>query len=135
MATLDYALLAEYARVDPSGLLTVVGASFDRVQASSPGAAQQVFVALRVLLDEQEAPADFNVRVQPPSRQFTIEFTGTAARNEQATVLDGQVAVILVMGVTVPLPEAGRYVVTVTLSGQQAKALPFVVDLPPSSSA
>lgn len=34
MASLDYALLAEYARVDASGLLTVVGGSFDRVTVS-----------------------------------------------------------------------------------------------------
>ncbi|MGH3813059.1 MAG: hypothetical protein ACRDUV_11460 [Pseudonocardiaceae bacterium] len=29
MATLDYALLAEYARIDPAGLVTIVGGSFD----------------------------------------------------------------------------------------------------------
>jgi transposase len=57
VATLDYALLAEYARIDPAGLVTIVGGSFDRVQATSISGAQQTYVVMRVLLDESEEAA------------------------------------------------------------------------------
>ena len=64
MATLDYALLAEYARIDPAGLVTIVGGSFDRVQATSTSGAHQMYVVMRVLLDESEGAASFEVSVR-----------------------------------------------------------------------
>lgn len=131
LATLDYALLAEFARIDAAGLLTVVGASFDRVQAPGPGAGQQMAVVLRVLLDEGESSADFQVNIEPPNVQFTMSFTGTAERNDQAVPVDGHIAVSLALGVTVPLPAAGRYVVAVSLGETVVKTLPFVVEFPP----
>jgi hypothetical protein len=47
-ATLDYTLLAEYACIDPAGLVTIVGGSFDRVQATSTSGAQQTYVAANI---------------------------------------------------------------------------------------
>lgn len=49
MATLAYALLAEYARIDLAGLVTIVGGSFDRIQATNTSGAQQTYVLMRVL--------------------------------------------------------------------------------------
>lgn len=132
MATLDYALLAEFARVDAAGLLTVVGASFDRLQAPGPGTGQQMAVVLRVLLDEDEPAADFQVNIEPPNFQFTISFTGTAERNDLAVPVDGHIAVSLALDVTVPLLAAGRYVVSVSLGETVVKRLPFVVEFPPA---
>lgn len=128
VATLDYALLAEYARVDPSGLLTVVGASFDRVQAQNEKAAHQVFVALRVLLDEAESSVDFEITVRPPSEVFSLALSGHSERNPDAIPVDGKVAVVVTAGMLVPLPEPGRYVVSVTLSDGQHRELPFIVE-------
>lgn len=128
MAILDYALLAEYARVDAAGLLTVVGASFERVQAQSPGAAQAMSVALRILLDEAESGADFDVQIRPPSGQYALGFSGTAARPTNPVIVDGRAAVILVLGIAVPLVEAGVYSVVVTLSDETVKTVPFVVE-------
>jgi hypothetical protein len=128
VATLDYALLAEYARVDAAGLLTVVGGSFDRVQAGNSTAAQQLFVALRVLLDESEQPSDFEITVRPPSGQFSIGISGQAAPNAAAVPVDGTVAVVITVGVLVPLPEVGRYVVSVTLAGREQRELGFIVE-------
>lgn len=121
-------MLAEFARVESAGLLTVVGASFDRVQAPAVGGGQQVFVAMRVLLEEGEASADFDVQVMPPSEQFRLGFTGSAEPNEQTVVVDGRRAVLLALGVGVPLPEAGRYTVSITLDGTLVKVMAFVVE-------
>ena len=55
MPTLDYVIMSEFARIDPSGLVTIVGGSFDRVQAPERGVGQQLFVTLRALLEEADA--------------------------------------------------------------------------------
>jgi len=128
VATLDYAILAEYARVDAAGLLTAVGASFDRVSAAGPGSGQQMFVALRVLLDSSEESADFQIDVRPPSGQYSIGFTGRTVPNAEARPVDGKVAVVVAIGVMVPLPEAGRYSVTVALGDGERRELPFLVE-------
>jgi hypothetical protein len=80
VATLDYALLAEYARIDPAGLVTIVGGSFDRVQATSTGGAQQTYVVMRVLLDESEETTSFEVSVEPPNKAYAPQLAGTAIR-------------------------------------------------------
>lgn len=129
MATLDYALLAEYARVDSAGLLTVVGGSFDRVRAAGPAAAQQVFLALRVLVDEDEDPVQIDIKVQSPGGEYELGMSGLAERNANAQPVDGRVNVMLAFGVVVPLSSAGRYVVRVALSGEVVRDLPFVVEM------
>jgi hypothetical protein len=129
MATLDYALLAEYARIDPAGLVTIVGGSFDRVQATSTSGAHQTYVVMRVLLDESEGAASFEVSVEPPNRAYALQLTGTAARNPAAVPVDGRVGVTLTIGFMVPIVVAGRYVARVSVEGQPVQDLPFVVDI------
>lgn len=129
MATLDYALLAEYARIDPAGLVTIVGGSFDRVQATRTSGAQQTYVVMRVLLDESEEAASFEVSIEPPGKNYTLQVAGTAARNPAAVPVDGRVSVTLAIGLMVPIVAAGRYVARVSLEGKPVQDLPFVVDL------
>jgi hypothetical protein len=129
VATLDYALLAEYARIDPAGLVTIVGGSFDRVQATSTSGAQQTYVVMRVLLDESEEAVSFEVSVEPPSKAYALQLAGTAERNPAAVPVDGRVGVTLVIGFMVPIVAAGRYVARVSLDGQPVQDLPFVVDI------
>jgi hypothetical protein len=66
VATLDYVIVSEYACIDSSGLVTIVGGSFDRVQAPKPGAGQQLFITLRVLLEETETSVPFKIKVALP---------------------------------------------------------------------
>lgn len=129
MASLDYALLAEYARVDPSGLITIVGGSFDRVQASGPNVGQQLFVAMRVLLDEGEDGAALEVRVSAPNGEYELGMSAAAQRNPDAQPVDGRVNIMMAMGVLAPLPSSGRYSVKVVLNGQPVRELPFIVEL------
>lgn len=129
MATLDYALLAEYARIDPAGLVTIVGGSFDRVQATSTNGAQQTYVVLRVLLAESEEAVSFEVSVEPPNKAYALQIAGTAERNPAAVPVDGRVGVTLTIGLMVPIVAAGRYVARVSLEGQPVQDLPFVVDI------
>jgi hypothetical protein len=127
VASIDYVLLAEYARVDAAGLLTVVGASFDRVHASDSAARQQVYVVMRVLLDEDDEPAPAVVTLSSPSGHLSIRLGGMAVRSEAAVSVDGKVAVITVMGIVVPLEELGKYTVTAAV-GDDVRKVPFVVE-------
>lgn len=99
MATLDYALLAEYARIDPAGLVTIVGGSFDRVQMSGTSEWQQTYVVMRVLLGESEEDAPFEISIDPPNESYSLKFAGTTSRNPVAAPVDGQFGV---MGSSVP---------------------------------
>ncbi len=121
VATLDYALLAEYARIDPAGLVTIVGGSFDRVQTTSTSGVQQTYVVMRVLLDESEEAASFEVSVEPPNMAYAMQLAGTAVRNPAAVPVDGRIGVTLTIGLMVPIVVAGRYVVRVSLEGQPVK--------------
>ncbi|MGI9002155.1 MAG: DUF6941 family protein [Pseudonocardia sp.] len=129
MASLDYALLAEYARVDASGLLTVVGGSFDRVTASGPNAGQQLYVALRVLLDHDEDRVPLEVRVSSPGGEYELGMSAVAEPNRSAEPVDGRFNIMMALGVVAPLPVAGRYAVRVSLDGKLERELPFVVEL------
>ncbi|HVE96625.1 MAG TPA: hypothetical protein VNA67_06535 [Pseudonocardiaceae bacterium] len=129
MATLDYALLAEYARIDPAGLVTIVGGSFDRVQTASTSGVQQTYVVMRVFLEESEEAASFEVSVEPPNMAYAMQLAGTAVRNPAAVPVDGRVGVTLTIGLMVPIVAAGRYVARVSLEGQPVQDLPFMVDI------
>lgn len=127
MAKLDYAVLAEYARIDAGGLVTIVGGSFDRVQAPTAGGVQQMYVALRVLLGEGDGDVPFDVKVIAPAGQYEIGLSGVAGRGDGAEPTDGFHAFVAAVGVGAPLPVAGRYVVQILLQGEVVRELPFVV--------
>jgi hypothetical protein len=128
VASLDYVIMSEFARLGPSGLVTIVGGSFDRLQAPQRGAGQQLFVTLRALLEETETSALFEVKVRPPTGQFEIKVTGQAARRPEALPLDGHVGVIATVGLVVPLQTEGRHEVRVSLGDGQTRTLPFMVE-------
>lgn len=128
MAILDYVIMSEFARLDPSGLVTIVGGSFDRVQATQRGAGQQLFITLRALLEEAETSVAFEVKVRPPTGQFEIGITGKAARRPEALPIDGRVGVIATVGLVVPLQVEGRHEVQVSLGDGDTRTLPFVVE-------
>jgi uncharacterized protein DUF6941 len=129
MAALDYAILAEFARVDSANLLTVVGGSFDKVQTNAPSATQQIYVALRVLLSEDEDSVAVEVRAVAPSGEPTVAMSNEARRSPEAQPLDGMFNIMLAIGMLAILQSGGRYVVQVLLNGDMAKELPFLVDL------
>ncbi|MGH3764907.1 MAG: DUF6941 family protein [Pseudonocardiaceae bacterium] len=91
MVSLDFALLAEYARVDPAGLVTIVGGGFDRVHAPAAGAVQQMFVAVRFVLDEDEPAVPFEVKIQTSGDQYEIGIAGVATRAPAVQPIEGKV--------------------------------------------
>lgn len=129
MAKLDYALLAEYARIDSAGLLTVVGGGFDRVQVGGDFAIQQMYVALRVLMTDDEDRVPFEVKVRAPKQEYEIVVDGTAERAIDATPVGGAYGFTAAVPIAAPLRSAGEYVVEVILAGDTVSRLPFVVTM------
>jgi hypothetical protein len=128
VATLDYVIMSEFARIDPSGLVTIVGGSFDRVQAPERGVGQQLYVTLRALLEEAETSVSFEVKVRPPTGEFEIGIKGQTARRPEVLPINGRVGVVATVGLVVPLLTEGRHEVQVNLEDGQTRILPFVVE-------
>lgn len=131
MASLDYVLLAEYAKIDPAGLTTIVGGGFDRVRGLAPGGVQQVFVAMRIVLDEHEAEVPFEVKVQSPDNEYEVGVTGATSRARDAQPFEGKVNFNAAIGLAVPIRMGGRYVAQIMLAGEVVRHLAFVVEITP----
>jgi hypothetical protein len=130
MAALDYAMLAEYARIDSAGLLTIVGGGFDRVRVvGGDRPVQQMYVALRVLMTEDEDRVPFEIKVRAPEHEYEIVVGGATERAADATPVGGFYSFTAAMGVVAPLPMAGEYVVEIILAGDVVRRLAFVVTL------
>jgi len=127
LARLDYALLAEFARVDHGGLLTVVGGGFTQVNVTSLPAQRQLYVAMRLLLAANEDGAEVTFTVRPPDGRYKINLAGAVERPVNASAIKGEIGVMLATGVGVPLPVDGRYEVQITVNGESSSQLPFVV--------
>lgn len=131
MAELDYAFLAEYAQVDPTGKLTAVGASFTRVTPAGMPAAQLFFVAGRVRAREDEGPVALHVEITAPDKQLTIGLDSQLTAGPAVMPYDGKVGLLFAIGTVLPLNRPGLYWVTVSLDGEEVRRLAF--DVVPTS--
>jgi hypothetical protein len=127
MATLDTAMLAEYARVDSAGLITMVAGGFVHVRSTEAGA-MPIAVALRFWLPEGEPAVQFEIKIKPPDKSYDLAVSGSATPGEVSRPIDGLIGVSVAVRATVPLPAAGRYVVEVWLEDAKARELPFIVE-------
>jgi hypothetical protein len=128
MARLDFAMIAEYARVDSAGLITVVAGGFDRVAVHGKGAVQQMHVALRILHEEGET-VPFEVKVLTPDGSDVAVAGVVGEPPPGASPTDGLFNFTAALGLGVPVRSPGRYVVQIILAGEVVRELPFVVTL------
>lgn len=130
MAQLDYAMLAEFARADQAGLLTVVGGGFDRIQVSSLGLVHQMFLVVRFRLTDDEKLVNFEVKVVPPGEpQFELTVTGSATVSPTSRPVPGNFGTLSVIGLGLPIASPGSHRVQIYLEGDLVKELPFDVDV------
>ncbi|TDW91121.1 hypothetical protein [Kribbella sp. VKM Ac-2566] len=128
MATLDYAFLADYAKVQPNGTLTSVGASFTFVEAQSLPTTHRMAVAARVRarIDEQIIP--FRVEITGPGESFRLGVDGQLSPGPDSRPYgEGFVGHLLAMDIQIPLPSAGLYTVNIELEGKHVRRLAFDV--------
>jgi hypothetical protein len=128
VAELDFAMLAEFARVDPSGLLTIVNGAFDQIEMPGPGLVQRMALAFRIELEPNETSASFEVKItQPDEGAALLGLSGTSVPNTEGKTPVGKLGVITAVDMGFPVMKPGRYVIQVFVEGELAKQLPFDV--------
>lgn len=128
LARLQYAVLAEFAKVDAGGLLTIVGAGFDRVMAGSLPSHQPIALALRSLLAEDEPEASVVLTLRPPEG-LAFRFATALRPAEDARFHQGYVGVATAINLTVPLMVPGVYHLSVAVNDEEQQELSFEVEV------
>lgn len=134
MAELDYAFLANYARVDPGGTLTAVGASFTHVQAGSVPTQHLLSVAGRIRSHIDAGPVPLRVTLTTPGDEIRLTFDAELQASEGARpYAGGRIGLLFAVTLAIPLPRVGLYEVTLRLDGAEeaARRLMFDVEIGP----
>ncbi|TIC84112.1 hypothetical protein [Nocardioides sp. GY 10127] len=135
MARIDYAFVADFAKVEPSGTLTVVGASWTFVTATEFPSAHRMAVAGRVRAALSEGAVELLIAVQGPNDSFRIEGGATLVSTDAAAPYgpDNAVGYLFALELTVPLLEEGLYEIFVDLpEHDEHRRLAFEARLPPA---
>lgn len=128
MAELDYAFLADFARVDPNGTLTAVGASWTQVLTPTVPSTHRMAVAGRVRSRLGAAAVPFTLEVQGPGESFRMQINGELRSDNHAFPYgDGKIGIIFALNLDVPLPTAGLYQVYLSLDEVRVRRLAFDV--------
>ncbi|MGW5289488.1 DUF6941 family protein [Rhodococcus pyridinivorans] len=125
MAELDYAYVAEFAKVE-GGTLSAIGASYTAVQADSLPTTHVFACAGRVRLAAGEEPAEIRVRIVAPGKDYELVATGIVDP-ESGTEYDNKVAGVFAFTNSIPLRVEGLYEVFVEINGEEVRRLAFEV--------
>lgn len=128
MAELDYAFLADFAKVEPNGTLTAVGASWTHLVSPELPAAHRMAVAGRIRAEIDEGAVGLRIDVHGPDGVFKLAagselVPGVASRPYGA----GLVGLLFALDLQIPLPIAGMYTIYIEINGEQARRLAFEV--------
>jgi len=127
---LDYAFIADYARVDPSGTLTALGASYTRLETGSIPSSHLLSVAGRVKSKIDAPPVGLEVLVRGPDPMFTITVGAELQRASTSVPYgDGKLGLMFAITTVIPLVTEGLYEIEIRLDGIEARKLAFEVKL------
>lgn len=126
MARLQYFLLAEYARVDAGGLLTVVGAGFDRIAVDALPGQLRLGCAARVLLEEHEQEAQLRVTVRPP-QGVGLSIESALHPPSDAKPHEGMVGVLFAATFGMPVVAEGLYTFEAVV-GEDRQQMSFTLE-------
>jgi len=137
---LDWILLANYAEVGPSGLLTVVGGTWDTMTVHAPLPEDAPEDAVAMLTGCVVVRALFHVTETGREHEFALtvmdEDGGDVARIEGSVRVDRQPdsppgwdqGVNMVVSLTgMPVPQFGLYTISMQIDGQHVGDRPFRV--------
>lgn len=131
LPNLDYAFLAEFARVDANGTLTAVGASFTHTIAAALPMGHLISVGGRVRMAENgpSFPLAISFKGPEPSGEITLELL---IAHEQERPYAGRVGVLFTATTIVPLMSEGLHEVTIRIDSREVRRLAFSVSLAPT---
>lgn len=127
-AELDYAFVADYARVE-AGKLTALGASYTKLRTAAFPVNHTFSIAGRVRAPEDTEAIALVLRVVTPGPAMNIEFHWTVNPGPESDRYDGKVGVLFALGTSVAILEAGLVEIFIEVDGVPARRLAFDVEL------
>jgi len=128
MAELDYAFIADFARVEPNGTLTALGASWTHVAVRNVPIPLRLAVAGRMRLQESEQSVPMRIEIENSSGELVVgtDFdlsvpTGAFAYRH------GRVGVLFAVNAVMPITEPGLVHVGVYANEVKLRDLYFEV--------
>lgn len=126
MAQLDYALLAEHARLEPGGTVSLLGASFSQLVVPAVPAQVPLAVVGRVLFSVGEGSQALLLTILGPDDLFRVTLD-TEVDTPSDPVPGVGPAVSFVISLMLPLPAEGVYSIQLALEGAVSKTMEFRV--------
>lgn len=126
MTELDYAFIAEYAKVE-GGKLTVLGASYTEVRVPSLPYPHVIAVAGRIRTQRDAKPFPLKVTFNPPGAGAELVIEGMIHPETASQVYADKAAVLFTVTNTVVMTEPGLCEVLIELEGDLARRLAFDV--------
>lgn len=126
MAELDYAFVADFARVE-SGKLTAVGASYSQVSVEAFPATHFFAIAGRVRAAADTAPIDLRIIVRPPADGPTVIMRGTMTPESGPIAYDGKIGVVFAVTNILLIAGPGLVEIFIEIDGEQQRRLAFDV--------
>ncbi|MCG7432459.1 hypothetical protein MHK71_08080 [Kocuria indica] len=124
---LDYAFLAEYARVEDDGL-TAVGASYTQVAVATLPVTYTIYVAGRFRTPQNADPFSVAVTFDPGDDQSRVQLQTTMDPQREGRPYAGKTGVTFAVGFPVHLPNPGLYEVRIELNEVMVRRLAFSVN-------
>jgi hypothetical protein len=128
MAELDYAFIAEFAKVE-NGKLTAVGASYLEVRTPAFPVQHSFSVAGRIRAPEDTTAIALLIRINPPGN-MNIVVNGTLTPDAETVRYDGKLAVLFAATTSMTLVGPGLCEIFVDIDGQQQRRLAFNIVAP-----
>ncbi len=125
LPNLDYAFLAEYAKVEPSGVLNAVGASFTVLSVVQFPAAHLLSVAGRVRMAEGGVPFPLTISFEGPAPEESVISLEMMVAHGTETAYEGRVGVLFAATTLVPVVRAGLHHVRISIQNQVVRELAF----------
>ena len=131
MAELDYAFLAEYAKVDERKL-TAIGASYTHMRFKQLPATHFLSIAGRIRAKINERPS-LAIRAISPNNAFEIKFEVPIEELSEASAYNDFVGILFAVNGPIPIFETGLYEVKIELDGEVVRTLKFEAEVRPDS--
>jgi hypothetical protein len=122
---LDYAFLTEYAKVEPQGTLSVIGASFSRIQIPTVPSTLNIFLAGRLRAAEGSQPVHIAIHVSGPTPSSPRLELETQFAIEGSEPYEGRIGILFSVGVAMPVTSHGVHEFAILVEGKHARSLKF----------
>ena len=126
VAELDYAFVADFARVEPNGTLTAISASWTNLVVRSFPAGRRLAIAGRVRghIDEPSIPVRVTMSGPDAKVIFTFDFTVSPGESAQPYG-EGLIGHLFAIDTMMPLTSPGVHSIEVFIDNVLARTLKF----------